>query len=134
MCLVKNNFIQRKSQAAIIILHSCANGLERRFSLFRVMYTSEKSNSSTKNYYVTSTLEHSLIAQSILAFERTLARGRGVAFKSSNAGRVPQGVGMLKIRIELRLLAGTRITRAPFRNPPSFDFSNMVDVTPRKSK
>ena len=70
MCLVKNNFIQRKSQAAVIILHSCANGLERRFSHCRVMYTSEKSNSSTKNYYV------------------TLARGRGVAFKSSNAGRV----------------------------------------------
>ena len=54
MCLVKNNFIQRKSQAAVIILHSCANGLERRFSHFRVMYTSEKSKSSTKNYYVTS--------------------------------------------------------------------------------
>ena len=55
MSLVKNNFIQRKSQAAVIILHSCANGLERRFSHFRVMYTSEKSNnSSTKNYYVTS--------------------------------------------------------------------------------
>lgn len=127
MSLVKNNFIQRKSQAAVIILHSCANGLERRFSHFRVMYTSEKSKSSTKNYYVTS---NSVTLQSIVAFERTLARGRGVAFKSSNAGRVPQGVGMLKIRIELRLLAGTRITRAPFRNPPSFGFSNMDDVTP----
>ena len=54
MCLVKNNFIQRKSQAAVIILHSYANGLERRFSHCRVMYTSEKSNSSTKNYYMTS--------------------------------------------------------------------------------
>ena len=35
-------------------LHSCANGFERRFSHCGVMYTSEKSNSRTKNYYVTS--------------------------------------------------------------------------------